>query len=107
MRVPLLLSLAATFATASVGAETPGLTVDHPGLTCLVAGKHPVITAKVAPEEQVARARVYFRGGGRPRWYYVDMAAAQGTFRGTLPKPTLQLKTVEYYVDGLGRSLAE
>jgi hypothetical protein len=35
------------------------------------------------------------------------MAATQGTFRGTLPKPTLQLKTVEYYVDGLGRTLAE
>ena len=99
--------LLALAAARTAGADASALTVDHRGVACLVAGRHPVIAARFAPEEQVARARVYFRGGGQQRWFYVDMATAEGAFRGTLPKPTLRLATVEYYVDAVGRSLAE
>src|SRR5262245_59961222 len=104
LRIAALLCLAAVRPAA---ADTKSLTVDHSAVACVVAGKHRVIAARFAPEEQVARARVYFRGGGQQRWYFVDMASAEGGFRGTLPKPTLQLATVEYYVDALGRSLTE
>lgn len=103
MRLPTVLAVL----TAASSVAAADLTVDHPGIACVVAGKHPIIAARLAPEEQVARARVYFRGGGQSRWYFVDMAVADGRFRGTLPKPTMKLKTIEYYVDGLGRSMAE
>lgn len=107
MRVPVVSLLAVLASARSLCAQPAGLTMDHAGIACMVAGKHPIVTARVAPEDQVARARVFFRGGGHTRWYHVDMTSADGVFRGTLPKPTLQLKTVEYYVDGLGRTLAE
>lgn len=109
MRPGLLPALALLALTAArpAAADTKSLTVDHSAVACVVAGKHPVIAARFAPEEQVARARVYFRGGGQQRWYFVEMAAGDGGFRGTLPRPTLQLATVEYYVDALGRTLAE
>jgi hypothetical protein len=100
----LLLSLAGAGPAA---AADPSLSVDHSALTCLVAGRHPRVAARFAPDGQVARARVYFRGGGQQRWYYVDMTSAADGFQGVLPKPTLRLETVEYYVDALGRSLGE
>src|SRR4029453_1478195 len=88
MRLSKLSSAVLLLAARTAAADTGALTIDHPAVACLVAGKHPVIAARFAPAEQVARARVYFRGGGQQRWYYVEMAPAEGSFRGTLPKPT-------------------
>jgi hypothetical protein len=87
-----------------------GLAIDHPAVGCVVAGKHPRLTACFAPASQLARGRVYFRvAGGAPDWYYVEMRSDAPCHAGVLPRPKKELvgRQIEYYVDALDRSFAQ
>jgi hypothetical protein len=84
-----------------------GPVIEHAGVGCIVADKHPRIDARVAPAESVARARVYFRASGTPAWYFVTMKPVAGVLQGALPKPSKGTRTIDYYVEALDKSLRE
>jgi hypothetical protein len=60
-----------------------------------------------SPAERLSRARVQFRAGGTPHWYYVDMAREGDCFTATLPKPKKQTKTIDYYVEAVDNAFSE
>jgi hypothetical protein len=86
---------------AATAAAEP-LQIEHQPVRCLVAEKYPQLDACIVPRANVARARVYFRGGVQGDWYYVEMKPEAGCFRGTLPRPRESLKEMEYYVAATG-----
>lgn len=96
-RVAALALLAFALAPRGLLAEAP--VIEHEGAGCVVANRFPRIEARITPEENVARARVYFRAEGTPHWYFVDMAGEAGRFAAALPKPKPSLKRLEYYVE--------
>jgi hypothetical protein len=72
----------------------------HDGLDCVQAERFPVIRAGLIPEEDVARARVYFRAAGTEAWYSVDMQEGEeGGFEGILPQPLPTLDAIDYYIE--------
>lgn len=103
-RVPTLalLPLAALPAIASAG----DLSVQHDPVGCVVAERYPVVTARVDPAADVARARVYFRAAGESSWYYVAMKADGDSFAGTLPMPSKATPRIEYYVEAIDQAFA-
>src|SRR5688572_25063703 len=76
-----------------------GVSIDHQGIGCVVAGRFPRFDARLDPAAGVARARVNFRPEGTPHWYWVDMKPEAGLFHGILPKPRKTLHRFSYYID--------
>src|SRR5262249_58019263 len=74
---------------------------------CIVAGQFPRMDACFTPQEDVARARVYFRAKGGIHWYFVEMRAEGACYAGVLPKPKLSAARVDYYIDVLNRGFTE
>lgn len=103
MRPLALVSLLACARLAS--AET--IAIEHDGVACVVAGKLPRIDARLAPADRVARARTYFRADDDPHWYYVDMKAEGGEFRGVLPQPLPTTQRLHYYVEATHRDVTQ
>ncbi|MCG6927420.1 MAG: hypothetical protein LJF30_19195 [Acidobacteria bacterium] len=83
------------------------LEIQHDPVSCLVAGKHPRLLACFSPRSDLARARVFFRAHRTVDWYYVDMAEEAPCFAGVLPKPTLEIGRVDYYVEATSRDFTE
>lgn len=101
---------AATFALGLLAAPplfAQGPVIDHAGVGCIVAGRHPRIEARVSPAEGVARARVYFRASGTSAWYYVLMKPAAGVLQGALPKPAKATRSIDYYVEAVDSAFRE
>jgi len=88
-------------------ADAQGVAIDHDAIGCIVAGEYPKLNACFDPTSSVARARVFFRGGGGLHWYFVDMKSDAPCFAGVLPKPKPSLTTVDYYVEVVDKSFAE
>ena len=84
-----------------------GVSIDHRGVGCVVAGKFPRFDARLDPADSVARARLHFRPEGGPHWYFVDMKPEAGLFSGVLPKPQKSLHRFSYYIDVTDRSFNE
>ena len=103
---PLLLALLAGL-FAPVSARGQGLAIEHEPAACLVALKFPRLNACFKPPSRIARARVYFRGGGTEPWYYVEMKSDAPCYSAILPKPRRTLRSVEYYVVATDRDFAE
>jgi hypothetical protein len=76
-----------------------GVSIDHAGVGCVVAGKFPRFDARLDPAGDVARARLNFRPEGGAHWYYVEMKPEAGVFHGVLPKPQKSLHRFSYYID--------
>ena len=76
-----------------------GVSIDHQGIGCVLAGKFPRFDARLDPAGDVARARVNFRPEGTPHWYWVEMKREAGLFQGILPKPQKTLHRFSYYID--------
>ena len=85
-------------------AEADGVTIDHNGVGCVVAGKFVQLDARLVPADQVARARVQFRGSDAGPWYFVDMKPIGGVYTGFLPRPLKTLKKMSYYVEVVDRA---
>jgi hypothetical protein len=77
------------------------LGIDHQAVGCVVAGQYPLLTARIAPAERVARARAYFRAHGTPHWYYVEMKGDAGAYLATLPRPKKDLERIDYYIEAM------
>jgi hypothetical protein len=91
----------------SAQARAQGPDIAHSAVDCIVAGRFPKLDACFAPQDAVARARVYFRAKGGIHWYFVEMRPEGGCYTGVLPKPKLSAARVDYYIDVLDRSFAE
>src|SRR5229473_555574 len=84
-----------------------GLVIEHKELSCVVAGKYPRLTACIEPGSRVARARAYFRAGGGPNWYYVELTSDTPCYGGVLPRPKRSLHQFSYYVAATDTTFTE
>ena len=99
--------IAVLLSASPSAAPAEGVSIEHQPVGCVVAGKHPQMLACFSPQSQLARARVYFRAEGTPHWYFVAMTPSAPCFVGTLPKPKLAIRKLNYYVVAVDRSFAE
>lgn len=81
--------------------QAQAVAINHKPVGCVVAGKLPRLESGFEPAAAVAQARVYFRAGGTPNWYFVAMTPDGKSFQGVLPKPLKSTKTLEYYIETL------
>jgi hypothetical protein len=81
--------------------------IAHEPPACVQAGKYARLNACFRPASAVARARVYFRKGGTPDWFYVEMTADAPCHRAVLPRPRKDIGTIEYYISATDRSSGE
>jgi hypothetical protein len=81
----------------------PPLAIEHKALACVVAGRHPQVSACFQPADQVGRARVTFRAAGTDPWFAVDMAGS-GCAAALLPKPKREIPSFQYFVEVIDRS---
>jgi hypothetical protein len=88
----------------SVGSQP--LAVTHDAVACMIAERHPVIEANLAPMPSVRVARVFFHSSLSDAYYYVEMESVGERFVGTLPRPRAGAGPVTYYVEGLAREEA-
>lgn len=93
--------LTAGFVLVSAPLRAQDVVINHKPVGCVVAGKLPRLESGFEPAAAVAQARVYFRAGGTPNWYFVPMARDGKSFQGVLPKPLESTKTIEYYIETL------
>lgn len=89
----------------ALGANAQTLTIDHTGVTCMVADRFPRLEASLSPGDEVGRARIHFRPEGGVHWYSVPLAKEGTAFAGVLPKPLSNLKGLDYYMEAVGTSL--
>ena len=95
----LAVALALPVAAAAAG-ESPR--VEHQPLPCTVPGKAVSLCASITDDNQVAKARVYFRPAGERFYSFVEMAFGGINFCGTLPAPREgKVTAIEYYVQGV------
>jgi hypothetical protein len=85
------------------------VTIDHKPPGCIVAGKHPKLSACFAPVSSLARSRVNFRIDGTPNWYFVDMKSDTPCYQGILPKLQKKMagRKLQFYVDATDKAFAE
>jgi hypothetical protein len=81
-----------------------GVSIEHQGVGCVVAGRFPRFDARLDPAADVARARLNFRPEGGAHWYYVEMKPEAGVFHAVLPKPQKILHRFSYYIDVTDRA---
>jgi hypothetical protein len=76
--------------------------IDHQPSTCTVGGQPISICASITDDNQVARARVYFRRTGEKFYSYVEMAFSGLNYCGTLPAPLEgKVEKLEYYIQAI------
>jgi hypothetical protein len=85
-------------APSSEAPPTIGARIDHEPVGCFVAGEFPLLDAKIAPVDGVARARAYFKGARGADYFYVEGAATEGQFIWKLPRPTIAASPITYYI---------
>jgi hypothetical protein len=81
-----------------VTTEGKGAAITYEPVTCFVAGEFPLLDASIAPAENVARSRVYFRAAQGSTFYYIEMTQESGTFFGKLPRPRVEASPITYYL---------
>jgi len=89
----------------SPGTVAGGLSIEHQGVGCVMAGKFPEFDAKLDPADQVSRAQIDFHAEDDPRWYFVAMKLENGVYRGILPQPLKETKRIHYYIEATGSDL--
>jgi len=81
------------------------ITIEHAGVTCLVAGQFPRFEARLSPAESVGHARLHFRPDATEKWYAVVMKPEGLVFSAVIPKPKKRLKKLNYYIDATNAAL--
>lgn len=82
---------------AGEASAAPVITVMAP--SCLPPQANGVVTATVQPATGLSSVRAYFRKGGLPDFYYLEMRAATGgAYWVVLPRPEDATKSVEYQI---------
>ena len=92
----LLLSLASLALAAATSAQD--IVIDHAPVACVLADAFPRLSACFGARAELGAPRVYFRGRGDARWYFVEMQRDGACFTGVLPKPTSGLASLDYYI---------
>jgi hypothetical protein len=98
--VKALVLAAGLLVPAAALAESP--TVEHQPVPCTIPGKPISLCATITDDQQVAKARVYFRAAGEKFYSFVEMSFGGINFCGTLPAPReRKVEILEYYVQGV------
>lgn len=93
--------LAMVLLAVRASADEPPL-VEHQPNVCTVPDKLLSLCARVSDDNQVAKARVYFRRAGDKHYSFVDMAFGGLNYCATLPAPRRKkVETIEYYVQAI------
>ena len=77
------------------------LSINHPGLQCIVRDYYPQLNANIQPQEEVQIGRVYFRAAQHSDFYYVDMQRTATGYQAILPRPAPDTTQVVYYIEGI------
>jgi hypothetical protein len=94
--------LLACLALAPLVARAEPPVVEHQPSPCTLPAKAISLCADITDDEQVAKARIYFRAAGEKFYNFVDMTFLGLKFCGTLPAPIEgRAKSIEYYVQGV------
>lgn len=101
MRKPVFALLALTLpAWAAFANEPPE--IEHQPSLCTVANQPIALCAKITDDNQVARARVYFRRPDEKFYSFVEMTFGGLGYCGTLPAPLEgKMPSIEYYVQAI------
>jgi hypothetical protein len=100
MKTEALLLVALALGAASWADEPPE--VDHQPVPCTVPDKPFSICARVSDDNEVAKARVFFRRGGEDYYAFVEMQFDGIKYCGTVPAPLEgKMSTIEYYVQAI------
>jgi hypothetical protein len=100
MKTELLLLAVLALGAASWADEPPE--VDHQPVPCTIPDKPFSICARVSDDNEVAKARVFFRRGGEDYYAFVDMQFDGIKYCATIPAPLEgKMSTVEYYVEAI------
>jgi hypothetical protein len=90
------------FLLAPVAAAAESPTVEHQPVPCTIPDQPISLCASITDDNQVAKARIYFRPAGEKFYSFVDMAFTGITFCGTLPAPREgKAQALDYYVQGV------
>ena len=90
-------------AQASLAAQPAAEIALDPDIECWSHSEFPLLGALVIPPEDVVRSRLYFRCSLYPDYYFVDLAAETGAYRGVAPQAEEACPQVHYYVEALSR----
>jgi hypothetical protein len=100
MKIEALLVFVLALGAASWADEPPE--VDHQPVPCTVPDKAFSICARVSDDNEVAKARVFFRRGGEDYYAFVEMQFDGIKYCGTIPAPLDgKMSTIEYYVQAI------
>jgi PKD repeat protein len=84
-------------------ASQPAAQIDlDPAIECWSDSEFPILGALVTPPQGIVRSRLYFRCSLYPYYYFIDLAAETGAYRGTAPQAEEACPQVHYYVEALG-----
>jgi len=76
--------------------------IQHQPSTCTVDHQPISLCASISDDNQVARARIFFRRTGEKFYSMVEMTFGGLSYCGTLPAPDAdKMKTLEYYVQAV------
>ena len=96
-----LVALAALGFPLVAAADDPPV-VDHQPVPCTFAGKAISLCASVSDDNEVAKARIYFRRSGEDYYNFVDMQFSGTNYCGTLPAPLEgKVTAIEYYIQAV------
>jgi hypothetical protein len=92
----------------SVAAADPAgrIAIAHDAVGCVLADRHPRISACVTPPENLGRAQVLFRVDESSAWYSVALQPDAGCLSALLPKPLPTISGFQYFIEALDRSFA-
>jgi hypothetical protein len=100
MKIEALLLAALVLGAASWADEPPE--VDHQPVPCTIPDKPYSLCAGVSDDNEVAKARVFFRRAGEDYYAFVEMQFDGIRYCGTLPAPLEgKVPTIEYYVQAI------
>jgi hypothetical protein len=93
--------LALALAVLPLAARAEAPIVEHQPSPCTVPDKPISLCATITDDNEVAKARLYFRKTGEKYWNVIDMAFGGISFCGTLPAPRAKTAALEYYIQGI------
>ena len=100
MRVFALAVLIALVPALALADDPP--VVEHQPAPCTIAGKAISLCATISDDNQLAKARLYFRRTGEDFYSYVDMLFTGLSYCGTIPAVIEgKARSIDYYVQAI------
>jgi hypothetical protein len=100
MRAVGLAALIALAPTLALADDPP--VVEHQPVPCTIAGKAISLCATISDDNQLAKARLYFRRTGEDFYSFVDMVFTGLSYCGTIPGVIEgKAQSIDYYVNAV------